>query len=159
MLVLICVGFFCWPAAAAEEELANTLVQLLSGNGVWGAIFIAVAGIVWKIARPHLQAWLRDRNLNLLFNAVDIGVVFTDEMVVQPLKKKLAENGGGPITQEQYEDVKEQCKQKIYTILEEQGAAWMKTACATLIDAAIEKALAKHKVLKAVAAPLPDLEP
>lgn len=158
VMLFVC-SFFCGPVVAAEEELASTLVQLLAGNGLWGTIILAVAGVVWYIMRPHLQAWLRDRNLGLLYSAIEMSVVFTDENIVKPLKKKLEENDGGDITKEQYEEIKDGCKQKIYTILEEQGAAWMKSACANIIDTAIEHCLAKHKIAKAVIAPLPDLQP
>ena len=181
VVLLALVALALWPAALAfatevppitaaefaDSQEAAFVWQLLAGQGVWGAILFLVVGGVWKVAKPYLDEWMRERRLITLWNAVTTGVVGALQTYVEAAKVA----GGGKLTEEQAAHARELARTYVISFMKTQGVDVIREYGQDVLDYLIEAILRKLKIdnaaLKAVATPLsasaslpiPELEP
>lgn len=145
--------------AAASPE-ASAIWSILAGQGTWGVLIFAIMGVVWKFARPYLEAWLAERRLAKLFHAVETGVMSVKEAYSDAVK---AAHADGKFTAEEAAAARDKAKAVAIAYMKSQGVDVVKEYGHAFLDSLIEYVLAmlkiESKVAKAVIAPLPDLAP
>ena len=144
------------PLTAAElSPEAHPIWLILAGEGFWGAIVIGVAGFVYKIARPYILTWVKERKLAKLYLAGEACAAQTRAVYVEGMK---AANADGKLTEDEKLFVFTQCKQGMIAFMKSQGEDIIKEYGDIVVDALIELIVSRmgNPVLKAVAAPLPD---
>lgn len=131
----------------AEGEAAAFIWQLLAGQGVWGVILFAVVGAVWKIAKPYLDEWMRQRKLATLWDAAVAAVAGTMQTFVDAARME----NGGVLTKEKAAEAKEKARQYIISFMKTQGVDVLREFGQDVLDYIIEAVLAKLKVNNALA--------
>ena len=147
------------PISAAEfadGPEAAFIWQFLAGHGTWGAILFAVVGVIWKIAKPYLDTWMKERKLATLWNAATTAVVGALQTYVEAAK---AENGG-KLTAEMAAHAREIARNYMVAFMKTQGVDVIREYGQDVLDYMIEAILRMLKLdnaaLKTVAAPLSD---
>ena len=138
---------------------ANAIWTILAGQGVWGAILFGVLGVLWKIGKPFIDAWVQKHKLATLFTAIEAGVASTQATYVDAIKEASKD---GKVTEEEAEIARGLARTAAIDFLRAQGIDVVKEYGHAALDMLIEYSLSKLKLsnaLKAVALPLPDLGP
>lgn len=119
-----------------------TIYEILAGEGLAGAIVLAVVGIVWAIIRPHLYTWLADKKLEKLLLAVETAVAAGKQKYTDDWK---AASANGKLTAKQGAQIMAECRAYIIQFLKSQGIDALKTYSPSLIDTMCEAKLAELK--------------
>jgi len=119
-----------------------TIYEILAGEGLAGAIVLAVVGIVWAIVRPHLYTWLADKKLEKLLLAVETAVAAGKQKYTDDWK---AASANGKLTAEQGAQIMAECRTYIIQFLKSQGVDALKEYGPSLIDTICEAKLAELK--------------
>ncbi|MCC8189071.1 MAG: hypothetical protein LIP77_00350 [Planctomycetes bacterium] len=154
-------------AADSEGAAASSFWLILAGEGTWGAILVAVVGVLWKFAKPYLDEWAERRKLDKLLLAVETGVGGCKALYTDELKKA---NADGKLTADEVAYIRRKCREYIVSFMAAQGVDALKEYGPVVIDMLCEWMLDRIKLpsaVKAVAAPLsasvsppiPELEP
>lgn len=147
------------PLTAAElSPEANPFWLFLAGDGLWGTIVIGIFGFAYKLLREYIIAWVKDRKLSALYLAIESCVAKINAIYVEGMK---ASNADGKLTEDEKRFVLTQCKAEAITFMRGQGVDIVKEYGESAINALIELIVSRmnNPLMKAVAAPLPDLQP
>jgi len=119
-----------------------TIYEILAGEGLAGAIALAVIGIIWAIIRPHLYNWLADKKLEKLLLAVETAVAAGKQKYTDDWK---AASANGKLTAEQGAQIMTECRAYIIQFLKSQGVDALKEYGPSIIDSLCEAKLAELK--------------
>ena len=160
-LLLVGCGVCAGEAPAVDlSPEASVIWSILAGQGTWGVLIFAVLGVLWKWAKPYLEAWMAERKLKRLYEAVRDGIAGTWQTFADPIKEASAD---GKLTEAEAKAAKEKCKSYIIAYMKAQGVDVIREYGHGLLDYLIEAVLRQLKLdnalVKAVALPLPDLAP
>lgn len=137
--------------AGIASESAHPIWLILAGQGAWGAIFVGLVGLVYKLARPYILAWMTERKMARLFLAVESFVSGENAQFVEGMK---AANADGKLTEEEKSLVFGRVKQNLIIFMQSQGVDIIKEYGNVFVDGVIEFVVAQLKLPKAVSIPL-----
>lgn len=149
------------PLTAGEltaSPEASWIWLFLSGEGLWGSIFVAVFGIIYKVVRPILLDWLKSRRLDKLYLAAETCATAMRQKYVDGMK---AANADGKLTKEEAEQVFNDCKNVLRQYMLTQGIDIIKEYGDEVVNVIIEYIVGqlKNPIARAVALPLDDSPP
>lgn len=166
LLALVALAFCVCPALAFSGDVpgvtaadfdspeAAAIWSILAGQGVWGAILFAIVGVVWKVAKPYLDEWMRQRRLSTLWDAATTGVIGALQTYVEAAKSE----NGGKLTEDMAAHAREMARNYMVAFMKTQGVDILREYGQDVLDYLIEAILRQLKLdnaaLKAVTAPL-----
>ncbi|MCC8190895.1 MAG: hypothetical protein LIP77_09745 [Planctomycetes bacterium] len=57
LLALLILPTTLFADETDTSAAASSIWLILAGEGTWGAVLVAVVGVLWKVAKPYLDEW------------------------------------------------------------------------------------------------------
>lgn len=141
------------PAEFGSAAAAHPIWSILAGQGFLGAVFVGLGGLAYKLLRPYIVAYMKGKNIDRLYLAVEAFVAQVNAEYTEGMKKA---NADGKLTKDEAAFVFSLCKQNLVIFMQSQGVDIIKEYGDAFVGALIEYVVSqlKNPVAKAVALPL-----
>ncbi len=129
---------------------ASLIWQILAGQGTWGALIFAVVGLLWKFAKPYLDAWIASKRLNTLYSFAQTAFMSTKQTYTDNIK---AASADGILTEEEAKEAMQRSKEVFIALCKTQGIDVVKEYGIEFIEWLLEKFVGDSKLVEAAISP------
>lgn len=143
------------PEDFSSDDSASAIWSILAGEGIWGAFLFGAIGLIWRFAKPYLEAWIAEKKLGTLYEFARTAVTHTRQTYTDAMKSAGAD---GKWTEAEKNEALSRCRRTFIALCKTQGIDVVREYGEDFIEWLIEKFVGddslEAKALKAVALPL-----